>query len=635
MTDTITYVATHLAGAAFIALLLFLAGRLITGRWLPTSQRGSFRRLLEFALGMVAWTGALFVLAASGTLRPLPVWFLVGVVLLLSARASGALFRDAASGTRRIFASRKRLGGGSSLLIAGAVLVLLCVASIALLPGLDWDDAVYHLNLPKIWLRQQGFVRIPYHVYSSWPLNFELLYGLGMIFHDHVVSKLIHFGFGLLLLGAIVSYGRSRGSAVVGLCAAVLFLANQTVLFEFTTANVELGFGFFFFLAFVLMERHLEGEGRGPLLLAAICCGYLAGAKLTGLFVVLSLLSLLIASGLRRKVSVRTLAADGLLFSSVSLALAAPWYLKSFLTTGDPVHPMGFAVFGGPEWSAALSEQLQAWYRSMGMGRSPWDYLMLPLRIIFQSGEGYDRFNGHLSRFWAVLLPVSLLPLAGSSWARHMFFVASVYFACWAFSSQQARFLVPILPFLSVNAAFGLVIVGERLRGAGLRSLAAAVTVALPMLALGVNAHGFLAPWREKVTGFFSQEKGPIASEKPDPMFEFINRQTSPSAKLLFLNINFGFWCEREYLADSAFEASQMNELIRGAGSESGLASLLADLGITHVLYANYDWKIAYPRYLFDFLDREAVVVAQTEDGGLTLYEIRRQGSSIDRRGSS
>jgi hypothetical protein len=618
------YVISHLAGVAFIFGLLFLTAHAIAGRCGRLARDESFRVLLEIALGTVTWTGALFALAAAGQLRPLPVWSLVGIVLALSIPTLGALFRDAWTGLKPGFVSLRELGGASGLLIAGIVLVTLCACSVALLPGLDWDDAVYHLNLPKIWLRHQGFVRVPYHLYSSWPLNFELLYSLGMIFDDHVVSKLIHFGFGLLLLCAIASYARSRGSAIAGICAVVLFLANQTVLFEFTTANVELGFAFFFLLAFVLLERHLEGGGRRELLLSAVCCGYLAGAKFTGLFVLLAMLLLLLVSGLSRRASAKALASDGLLYAAVSLALAVPWYLKSFLTTGDPFHPMGYAIFGGPEWSAALNEQLHAWYRSMGMGRSPWDYLMLPLRLVFQSGEGYERFNGHLSRFWAVLLPVSLLPLARSAWARRVLFVASVYFACWALSSQQARFLVPMLPFLSINAAFGLSAVAGRLRDAGLPGLAAAVAVALPLLALGVNAYGFLAPWQDKVTAFFAQEKGPITAEKPEPMFEFINAHTPPSAKLLFLNINFGFWCEREYLADSAFEASQMNELIRSAGSESELAGLLARMGITHILYASHDWKIPYPGYLRDFLEREAAVAAQTEDGILTLYALRR-----------
>jgi len=620
----VAYVSSHLALAALILALLLLAGRALAGGWLPRGMDPRLRALLEVALGTVAWSAALFALAAGGLLRPLPIGILVGAVLVVSIPRLGALLRDARSGLKRGVASLRRLDGGSQLLISAGLLVLACACAVALLPNLDWDDAVYHLNLPKIWLRNQGFVRVPYHVYSSWPLNFELLYSLGMVFHDHVVSKLIHFGFGLLLLAAIAGYARSRGSSAAGICAAVLFLANQAVLFEFTTANIELGFAFFFLLAFVLLERHLEGEGRIQLLLSAVCCGYLAGSKLSGLFVLLCLLLLLGVSGLIRRVSVGKLAADGLLFAGASLALAFPWYLKSLLTTGDPVHPMGYPVFGGPEWSAALNDQLHAWYRSMGMGRSAWDYLMLPLRLVFQSGEGYDRFNAHLSRFWAVLLPVALVPLANSLWARRMLFAAAVYFACWAFSSQQARFLVPILSFLSIAAGFGLVAIAERLRGAGRRSLAAAVAVALPLLALGINAFGFLAPWREKASAFYSEEKGPIGAEKPDPIFEFINAHTAPSAKLMFLNINFGFWCEREYLADSAFEASQMNELIRSAGSEPGLASLLERLGVTHILYARYDWKIRYPKYLFDFLRRQTVIAAQTEDEILTLYQIRR-----------
>jgi hypothetical protein len=622
--SAIAYVSSHLGLAVFITWLLFLAGRAIGGRWLPSGLANGLRILLEIALGAVAWTGALFALAVAGLLRPLPVWVLVAVVLAASIPALGAPLRDAPSGLKRGIRALRALGGTSGLLLTGVLLVLLCACAVALLPGLDWDDAVYHLNLPKIWLRHQGFVRVPYHVYSSWPLNFELLYSLGMLFDDHVVSKLIHFAFGILLLVAIAGHARCPGSPVAGICAVVVFVADPTVLFEFTTANVELGFAFFFLLSFALLERRLEGGSRRDLVLSAVCCGYLAGAKLTGLFALFSLLLLLIVSALGRRVSAKRLAGDGVLFAAVSVGLAVPWYLKSLLTTGDPFHPMGYAFFGGPEWSAALNEQLQAWYRSMGMGRSAWDYLMLPMRLVFQSGEGYDRFNAHLSRFWAVFLPISLLPLVGSPRARRLLFTASVYFACWAFTSQQARFLVPILPFLSINAGLGLAAAAGRLRDAGLRSLAAATLLGLPLLALGVNAAGFLAPWREEVTAFFSQEKGPITAEKPDPMFEFINAHTAPSAKLLFLNINFGFWCEREYLADSAFEASQMNELIRSAGSESGLADLLARLGITHILYARYDWKIAYPKYLFGFLERRTQVAAQTEDGLLTLYAIRR-----------
>ena len=82
------YVLSHLATAAFIFLLLFLTGRAIAGRWLRLGPDASFRGLLEIALGAVAWTGALFLLAATHLLRPLPVWILAAVVLVLRNSSS-------------------------------------------------------------------------------------------------------------------------------------------------------------------------------------------------------------------------------------------------------------------------------------------------------------------------------------------------------------------------------------------------------------------------------------------------------------------------------------------------------------------------------------------------------------------
>ena len=132
--------------------------------------------------------------------------------------------------------------------------------------------------------------------------------------------------------------------------------------------------------------------------------------------------------------------------------------------------------------------------------------------------------------------------------------------------------------FLSIGAAFGLASAGSWLRGAGLRPLAAAATIGLPLVALGVNGYGFLDPWWKSVAEFFLEKKGPITADRPSSMFEVINRETPASAKLMFLNTNFGFWCDREYLADSAFEASQMNELIRSAAPKRGMGSLLGRL---------------------------------------------------------
>ena len=68
------------------------------------------------------------------------------------------------------------------------------------------------------------------------------------------------------------------------------------------------------------------------------------------------------------------------------------------------------------------------------------------------------------------------------------------------------------------------------------------------------------------------------------PAYEFINRQLPEDVKLVFLNTNHGFFCRREFIADSFFEASQLNDLMRGRESKDEIEQLFRDLGATHLL---------------------------------------------------
>ncbi|MEW5807303.1 MAG: hypothetical protein AB1756_08170 [Acidobacteriota bacterium] len=91
---------------------------------------------------------------------------------------------------------------------------------------------------------------------------------------------------------------------------------------------------------------------------------------------------------------------------------------------------------------------------------------------------------------------------------------------------------------------------------------------------------------------------------------------------MMLLNINYGFFLERDYIADSFFEASQMNALLHESGLEKGMKEMLKRMGITHILYSTRDWGIEYPSYLQEFLKDHAAPVCVTQDEQLTLYRI-------------
>ncbi|MEE8526786.1 MAG: hypothetical protein V3T72_22865, partial [Thermoanaerobaculia bacterium] len=73
-------------------------------------------------------------------------------------------------------------------------------------------------------------------------------------------------------------------------------------------------------------------------------------------------------------------------------------------------------------------------------------------------------------------------------------------------------------------------------------------------------------------------------------------------ARLLLLNTGQGFFCEREYIADSFFEASQIADWLGPADSVEVLRELLTEEGVTHLLVEHREWGIAYPAALFEML---------------------------------
>ena len=91
----------------------------------------------------------------------------------------------------------------------------------------------------------------------------------------------------------------------------------------------------------------------------------------------------------------------------------------------------------------------------------------------------------------------------------------------------------------------------------------------------------------------------------------------------MLLNTNHGFFIDREYIADSFFEASQMKALIADAHDGSELAAMFERLRITHVLVSSEEW-VSFPPIVWTYLNspsaarRIYVSPAQT----YTIYEL-------------
>jgi len=138
--------------------------------------------------------------------------------------------------------------------------------------------------------------------------------------------------------------------------------------------------------------------------------------------------------------------------SAVSLALVAPWYLRAWLWTGNPVYPFLPSLFGANNTNGEV-QQILAIY---GSGRGPGDLLMAPWRLVshgdrFESGES-------LNPLPFLLAPVILWRARRPGERQGLLLVAACWFVAWLNTAQIARYLVPIQPIAAALVADALVV---------------------------------------------------------------------------------------------------------------------------------------------------------------------------------
>ncbi len=597
--DAIAFALGHAASLGLL-LALFLAtgyGVEVLARPLVIAALGP--QLVRITVGVIAWMALLFVLAATGAYAAVVALPLAaGVIVAALAhhiRAGGGVrpwLRTRAVGLRALAVDLR-----AAPLLVPTALVLLALFVLALAPRIGWDDNTYHLTLPKLYLARGGFVSLPFSHYGHWPQNVELLYGLALMLHDYVLAKLLHWLFLVLLLAATFRVCRQHAGLPLAALATLLVLGNDVVLFEASIAYIDLAFAFFLIIAVASAAETPTARDDG-LLLAGLCCGALAGCKISGLAGIACVLPVaLLTTPERRQRLPRTLLTLGL----PTVLLGAPWYIKSWLETGNPLYPLLFSVFGGLNWNAHLDDKFHAWHHAIGMGRTLRDDLLLPWRLVLDGGPGYAHFDGRIAHIWLALAPLALLAAFRLRPVRPYLLAAAVYFAVWAAGSQQMRFLIALLPLLAVAGTLAL--------QAGVQLLSRRQAAQLAVTAVWLVTAGVLLPEfrltlrnaADEATVLLQRGPGGAAEVTP-PGYAYLNRATPLTAKVMLINTNHGFFLDRTYIADSVFEASQMRELVAQAGTEAELAALFAQLGLTHVYLSAQATGIEFPSILWQFL---------------------------------
>ncbi len=526
----------------------------------------------------------------------------------------------------------------------------------ALTPPLNYDALSYHLGVPKEYIRQHSIVYLPHQVYSNFPFTMEMLYLFSLLLQGDILAKLIHLSFGLLTVAAIYSFGRRYFNPGIALLASVIFFNIPLVGFLSTTAYIDLGVTLYEFLALMGLVNWFYSGKRKDFLVSAIFTGLAMGTKYPA--ILFSFLPLLLGVILKTSLIDKIRRPDRLkkvcLFSLVAIGIASPWFIKNLIYTGNPIYPLFYSLLGGRGWSvfnaARFMEQHSSTFGNW------WEVFLVPLTISRSPDIGplFIIFAPLLIFFKRFARPVKLLVVYGG-----------LYFLLWMFfTHRDYRFLLPAFPAFSLIAAYLLRRFGK---GKGFSLLlAAGLGVALALnyqkfylfglqlldfrkgfflfpLSLGLSALiVFLAVKCRKdksisslvVTGIvlvllfnlstvlgmaseygllgvaFGKESRPAFLSRTFyayDAFRFANENLPPSAKVLFIGENQGYYFDRDFVSNSPLDDNIIVGIANSSRDGEEMSNKLKEMGITHILYnASEVKRVARSYASFNWVDEES-----------------------------
>jgi hypothetical protein len=572
------------------------------------------------------------------------------------------------------------------LMVCALAGILIIEVILCLMPPVSRDALIHHLAIPKLWIRHGGFYETPWTVFSYFPMNVDLLYLIPLLLGNDRVPAFIHLLFGWGTGYLVYRYLKDQAGKIWGLLGLLVFVSTPMVIRLSLTAYVDLGMIFFTTASVLSYLRWRDGgyEDAKWLLLAAVCMGLAAGTKYN------ALISWLFLGGavcfLYARDTGKQLQAIrwGLIFSLVALATVSPWLVKNIVLKGNPIYPLMDNVFsfvhGGRETAAFLAAgeaEKGGGYsllrnRTLLYGEEIWQILLLPFRIFFEGRDhSPQHFDGVLNPLFALAIPCAFVGSRKGHRSFFFLFIVFVFLVSILMADVRIRYMLPILPFMTILAVMGIQNVidwlrtrNERVPTVSLRapegcaaisdegrdrhaSLAmtsrysrtpvsvGAVIVAGALL-IGANlfylGHQFTGirplPYilgEESQDEFLSRQVGSY------PAIVFINRELPSEAVVYLLYLSGrGYYLDRDYIYHVDLESAIVKAMVRSATDAGTLGAFLRSLGGTHLLVRDE----LLIKALEDNFPEETVrsvrekladcLTKVYESNGHTVYEIRR-----------
>jgi hypothetical protein len=314
-------------------------------------------------------------------------------------------------------------------------------------PAAGSDPLTYHLPYARFYLEQGGLavnetLRFPFHAH-----NLNLLYAAALMrpysIESPALAQMLHAAMGWLSLLGVYGATRMWRDWPSALLVVLAVLLLDEFVFSFSAAFVDNGVMLFVTGAFVAVARWQQNGDQGWLWLAALLIGTAMGTKYLGAWFTVPLGLCVLWHSRNLRLAIR--------FTVLVSATGLFWYLRSWWLVGNPLHPFAGELFGYSIWTAHDLQGQMRELGSHGLAKTWQNLLLLPWKMF----TDWHRFNGASGNAgWLIGLFMAsclLLPWQRSV-LRPIHLTCLVYLVFWFSSSQVIRYLMIILPLMSLCA---------------------------------------------------------------------------------------------------------------------------------------------------------------------------------------
>jgi dolichyl-phosphate-mannose-protein mannosyltransferase len=392
-------------------------------------------------------------------------------------------------------------------------------------------------------------------------------------------------------------------SRIWALIATLMVAAVPSAFHVASSGYIDLALALYVTLAIFALSRWWKDQDRRQLILIAIFLGAALSIKLTAIFVFAAFGLIILLRARNDKAAAGKIVGSGFAALLLAGAIASPWYIRTWAKTGSPVFPFYMSMWKGaaPGWDVERSNLFQAMNSQYGgANKGVVDYLLSPINLsVIAQPEQSAYFDGVIGVAFVIGLPLLIwalwkfeLPIEIKIGAG----VAGIMYLFWLFSSQQLRYLLPIIPVLAIATVASSEAISTRL-GDSFRKVTQLSFAAASAAGMLVSLAWFcqLAPFRVVLGG---ETRDDYLARNLDyySYYQWLNTQTDPSAKVWLINMRRDTYdLDRPVVSDYLFEDWTLRNMLWEARSPAELKAKAASLGVQYIL-TRHDFLFDYDR---------------------------------------